>query len=168
MKKTSLTIHFEVFKKMADLPEPEQDLLVSAKNCLEKAYAPYSNFHVGAAIRLDNGAIVTGTNIENAAYPLCLCAEPSALAAAKSQYPNDKPLTMAISVKNFVPGGQPVKIPGAPCGACRQILSEAETRIGQPIRLILQGESGEIWAFDSVRDLLPFAFNGSFLGKPKK
>ncbi len=164
MKKTSLTICFEVFQTAAELPEIERELLAAARLCLDKAYAPYSNFHVGAAILLDNGTTVTGTNIENAAYPLCLCAEPSALAAAKSYFPENRPVLMAISVKNNAVGGKPVATPAMPCGACRQILSEAEGRFGGPIRLVLQGEIGEIWAFDSVRAILPFAFDGSFLG----
>lgn len=143
----------------------EMELLMSAKNCLEKAYAPYSKFHVGAAIRLDNDQIVNGTNIENASYPLCICAEPSALAAAKSAFPENRPVAMAISVKNCAPGAKPIEVPGMPCGACRQILSEAEDRFGRPIRLILQGETGEIWAFTSAKNLLPFAFSGDFLTK---
>lgn len=165
MKKTSLTVHFDVFEKIADLPEPEQELLISAKNCLEKAYAPYSKFHVGAAIRLDNDKIVCGTNIENASYPLCLCAEPSALAAAKSLFPENRAVSMAISVKNCAAGAHPIEVPAMPCGACRQILSEAEDRFGHPIRLILMGETGEIWAFQSAKNILPFAFSGDFLTK---
>lgn len=164
MKKTSLTIRYEVHENLQDLPETERELMLSAKNCLEKAYAPYSRFHVGAAILLDNGQTVCGTNIENASYPLCLCAEPSVLAAAKSFFPENRPVAMAISVKNCAPGAKPVAVPGMPCGGCRQILSEAEDRFGHPIRLILMGEIGEVWAFASVRELLPFAFSGRFLG----
>ena len=165
MNKTSWTIQYEVYKNDEELPEPDRELLAAAKTALEKAYAPYSKFHVGAAIRLDNHAIVCGTNIENASYPLCLCAEPSALAAAKSAFPENWPLAMAISVKNMAKSSPVIDIPGMPCGACRQILSEAEDRFGRPIRLILQGEAGETWVFASAKDILPFAFSGAFLGE---
>ena len=163
---SSLTIHFQSFDGPDELPEMDRNLLAAARICLEKAWAPYSRFHVGAAIFMENGHVVTGTNIENAAFPLCLCAEPSALAAAKSAWPDSKPLAMAISVKNFQEENGQRKIvasPAAPCGACRQILNEAESRYGQPIRLILQGETGEILVFESVKDLLPFSFGGKFL-----
>ena len=97
---------------------------------------------------------------------MCLCAEPSALAAAKSQWPDARPTAMAIGVKNFQEGENGRKIiaqPGTPCGACRQILCEAEVRNGQPIRLILQGETGEIWIFETAKDLLPLGFGAEFL-----
>ena len=166
MKKSSLTIQFQTFDGPAELPESDRELLAAAKICLERAHAPYSKFHVGAAILMENGHLVTGTNIENAAYPMCLCAEPSALAAAKSAWPDSRPLAMAISVKNFQEENGQRKIvasPAAPCGACRQILNEAESRYGQQIRLILQGETGEIRVFQSARELLPFGFSSEFL-----
>jgi cytidine deaminase len=164
MKKITHSIDFQAFTEVSELTEGDRELLAAARECLKTAYAPYSKFHVGAAIRLENEAIVTGTNIENASFPMCICAEPSALAAAKFAFPDEKPLAMAISVENRAPNGAKSTTPGMPCGACRQIIFEAECRYQSPIRLILQGETGDIWIFDSVKRLLPFAFGPGDLG----
>ena len=144
-----------------NLAPAERELLQAAAAVLDKAYAPYSHFHVGAAVLLDNGEVLTGANFENAAYPMCLCAERSVLAAAVSTHPEGKVVKMAIRVRN---PRQPVTSPAAPCGACRQVLVEAEHRQAGDIQLLLQGESGPVYVMETAKVLLPFYFDGSFLG----
>ncbi len=138
----------------------DQALLAAAREALALAYAPYSHFRVGAAAQLSNGAVVGGANFENAAYPMCLCAERSTLAAAISQHP-DMPI-VALAITASVEG-HPLLAPPTPCGACRQVLLEAEQKFGQPIRLILQGDSGPVLVFERAGDLLPFAFDAELL-----
>lgn len=143
-----------------NLPLAEQALLNAAQDALAKAYAPYSKFQVGAAVLLDNGKTLSGANFENAAYPMCLCAERSALATAISTYPDAKVVQMAIRVRN---PQKPVTQPAAPCGACRQVMVEAEHRQKGDIKILLQGESGPVYVLSSAKTLLPFYFDGSFL-----
>jgi cytidine deaminase len=156
----SLTVNWLVYPSLEDLPTADQQLMRMARAALDKAHAPYSQFRVGAALSLDNGEVVSGANFENAAYPMCLCAERTTLATAVSTFPQAKALTMAITVAN---AKRPANRPGAPCGACRQVLLETELRQQQDCRLLLQGESGEVWELASAKDLLPFYFDGSLL-----
>ena len=150
----------QVYQDIEGLKKEDQELLNIAHQNIEKAYAPYSQFRVGAAVRLKNGAIVGGSNQENAAYPMCLCAEPAALAAAASAHPNIPIDSIAIAVKH---PSKTIKEPAAPCGSCRQVLSEMEDRYKQPIAIILQGETGVIYKISSAKDLLPLSFNSGFL-----
>ena len=129
------------------------------------AYAPYSNFLVGAAVLLQNGKIIIGNNQENACYPSGLCAERVAIFHAGAKYPNIKIKAIAITAtsKNYV-----ASIPAAPCGNCRQSISEYEVKQETPIRLLLMGEVGEVFMCDSIADILPLGFDSSFLkGVPK-
>jgi len=142
------------------LPQKEKMLMEEAKAALEKAYAPYSKFQVGAALLLENDEIVSGANFENAAYPMCLCAERSAIATAVSTYPTTAIKRIAITVKN---PAKPVTTPAAPCGACRQVMVETEQRQQQDMQVIMQGESGTVIVLDSAKQLLPFYFDGSYL-----
>lgn len=158
-KKQKIEISWES-TTAASLPSNEQALLTAANAALDKAYAPYSNFQVGAAVLLDNGETLSGANFENAAYPMCLCAERSALATAISTYPDAKVLQMAIRVRN---PKKPVTTPAAPCGACRQVMVEAEYRQQGDMKIFLQGESGPVYVLPSAKILLPFYFDGSFL-----
>lgn len=160
MTNRKLTISYSAYASSADLPEQSATLLAAAVQALDHAYAPYSNFYVGAAILLKNGEIISGANQENAAYPLCLCAERVALAAAHAQYPNVAVSAIAVTVKN---PKQVIDAPAAPCGACRQVICETERRYGQPIQVLLQGETGEIFAFASGKAMLPLSFDGSYL-----
>jgi cytidine deaminase len=160
MQKKSLTIHFEEFDSMDELPEADRRLLQAAKASLEKAYAPYSGFQVAAAVRLENGAILTGANQENAAYPMCLCAERVALAAALAAHPQSPVQSIAVTVRY---PRKKVAMPATPCGACRQVIAETEDRFGQAMSVLLQGESGAILKFKAGRDLLPLGFSGSTL-----
>jgi len=160
MQKKSLTIYYEAFGSIDALPENDRLLLLEAKAALNSAYAPYSAFQVGAAVRLENGTVMRGANQENAAYPMCLCAERVALAAAHATYPRSRVLGIAITAR-YAP--KPVAAPATPCGACRQVIAETEDRFGQPMTVLLQGETGLILKFASGRDLLPLGFAGSAL-----
>jgi cytidine deaminase len=160
MKKISLTTSIEVYTSINELPVNLKNLMESARKGLEKSYAPYSKFQVSAAVLLKNGKILSGANQENAAYTMCLCAERVALAAASSEYPDTPVEAIAVTVKNEI---KPVNTPAAPCGACRQVLSETEDRFGNKIQVLLQGEGGEIYLLKSAKDLLPLFFDGSFL-----
>lgn len=160
MKKRTLSLNFTAYDQLEELPFTDAELLAEAKIALTKAYAPYSNFQVGAAARLANGAVVSGANCENASYPMCICAEPATLAAAASQHPGVAVVEMAITVAS---ASKKVDHPATPCGACRQMLVEHEQRFKAGIRLILRGETGPIFVFDRVADILPFHFDADYL-----
>lgn len=139
----------------------DKHLLSEAKKITVNAYAPYSKFKVGASVLLKNGRIVLGVNIENASYPVGICAERSALASAISQFPNEEIETIAISY--VAPSGSNDQ-PAFPCGMCRQFISECEDRNHKPIRLILGAQNGKVIILDTVKHLLPFSFGGGDLG----
>ncbi len=160
MKKKSSRLEWKVAEKLSDLPKKDAKLLALATSSLENAYAPYSKFHVGAAILLENGKMLGGSNQENAAYPMCLCAERVALSAAASQYPKMLIKTMAITVKA---PNQIVQQPAMPCGSCRQALCEMEFQQKKDIKLVIRGEEGVIYIFKSAKDILPFSFDATFL-----
>jgi cytidine deaminase len=126
----------------------------------EKAYAPYSNFFVGAAVLLDNGEVVTGNNQENASYPSGLCAERTAIYFAGSKYPEAKILSIAITASSQ---NQETSTPIPPCGACRQAISEYEVKQNSPIEIYFMGKTGEIIKSESLANLLPFVFKKSSL-----
>ena len=129
-------------------------MVEKAKNACDRAYAPYSGFAVGAALQLDNGEIVLGANQENVAYPSGLCAERVALFAAAVQYPGAAPLRLAVAAKKQAFTPRPV----APCGACRQVLSEVERRYGRPVEILLYGTE-EVAVIAAGEQLLPLSFN---------
>lgn len=156
----NVPLNYQIIDNPASLTASDQLLLESARKALDNSYSPYSNFQVGAAIQLASGSIVTGFNIENASYPVCLCAEQTTVSAVKTQYPNQRMECLAITVRN---PHHPVHYPATPCGQCRQMLLEQERINGSPIRLILQGETGPVWLFDSVSYLLPLGFSGALL-----
>ncbi len=146
---------------VAELSEQEQALTQKAKNALHVAYAPYSEFKVAAAVLLEDGTIVTGTNQENAAYPSGLCAERVALFYANSQHPDQKVLSIAITAQ---PTQQENLFAVPPCGACRQVLREVETRYKHGIKVILFDEEN-CTVFEQSSDLLPFQFDATALKK---
>lgn len=160
MQQKKLIVAWEEFKSLTDLLPKEETLLKLAQSSLKNAYAPYSNFQVGAAILLENGVMVGGSNQENAAYPMCLCAERVALSAVASQYPNSIIKAMAITVKA---PNQIIRQPAMPCGSCRQALCEKEYHQKEKIRLVIRGEEGPIYCFQSAKEILPFSFDASFL-----
>ena len=134
--------------------------MLEAIEIRKKAYAPYSNFRVGTAILLDNGKIILGSNQENAAYPSGLCAERVAIYHAGSVHPDAKILQMAISAASDT---NPTLEPIPPCGACRQSIAEYEFKQDYPIEIYFMGEKGKIFKSDSLKNLLPLAFDKKFL-----
>lgn len=155
MSQHQIRIDFVEFQSSSELSEDDRVLLEKARAATSDAYAPYSKFHVGAAARLANGEIITGSNQENASFPAGMCAERVMLSAISSLYPQIAIPVMAVSYDQ--PGAQSTE-PIAPCGLCRQTLQEYELRSKQPIRLILSGMNGKVMIFSSVSDLLPLAF----------
>lgn len=160
MKKITVESSFTVFSSLDELPKDVQDLMQKAVDARKKAYAPYSKFHVGAAILLDDDEIVTGSNQENASYPSGLCAERTAIYYAGANHPNAKIKTMAISAASQ---NRKTTKPIPPCGACRQAISEYETKQDLPIEIYFMGEEGDIVKSDSLENLLPFVFKKSSL-----
>jgi cytidine deaminase len=155
MQKKEYRFTYEEYTSDEELEIEDRQLLDKAREATAHSYAPYSHFRVGAAARLNNGQIVTGTNQENASFPVGICAERVLLSAAASLYP-DTPIR-AIAVSYFNEQG-PAEQPISPCGICRQSLQEYETRTGQPIRLILGGQTGPIYVIPQSASLLPIAF----------
>lgn len=149
-----------VFCALDELPDIEKKLIQMSKDASGMAYAPYSEFQVGAAVLLDNGEMLTGNNQENAAYSSGLCAERVALFYANARYPDAKVLTLAVAAQN-VNGF--LTEPISPCGACRQVLLEAEHRFSHNMRILLYGIN-EIAIIESVKDLLPLSFGMNSLG----
>lgn len=139
---------------LEELSADEQRLVAAAIEATRSSYAPYSHFHVGAAVMLESGDIVKGCNQENAAYPTTICAERAALFAAGAQQPDQPVRAIAIAARNAA-GLTPE--PVTPCGSCRQAMVETETRYGQPIRIILYGQN-RIFALDGVKNLMPLSF----------
>jgi cytidine deaminase len=156
------SFEYDVYDGIEQLSPSDATLLTQARTLTNNAYAPYSHFHVAAVATLNNDAIVTGTNQENASYPVTLCAERSLLATAASLHPNVAIHTMAIAYHNHNEGTNSSK-PISPCGMCRQYLAEYETRVNQPIRLILGGMSGKVFIIEKAAMLLPLTFTGEDL-----
>ncbi len=150
----------EVYKSSAELTAADAALLDAAREITKVAYAPYSNFFVGAAAKLANGIIFKGTNQENASYPVAICAERTLMSAAATQYPGIAIETMAVSYNNK--NGESSK-PISPCGVCRQMLAEYEERTNHPIKLILGGMDGEVYVIKSAKELLPLTFTSDDL-----
>ena len=151
---------YEEFADIRDLTQEDGALLTEARKITQKAYAPYSNFLVGAAGICNNGEMVFGTNQENASYPVGICAERVLLASASMLQTEEPIKTIAISYNNLSGSGGSDK-PVSPCGMCRQSLAEYEERTKQPIRLILSGMEGKVIVIQSAAQLLPFSFGGT-------
>lgn len=162
MKKRELKITYAEFESEKDLNQADRELMDKARAAADMAYAPYSNFYVGAALLLKNGKIITGNNQENVAYPSGLCAERVAIYAAGASYPDVAIDTIAVTCKSKA---FEVNEPLSPCGACRQAIAEYETRHKTNIRILLAGESGTIRMLESISDLLPFMFKAEELKK---
>lgn len=160
IRQIQIQLEIEEYAQEESLPIADRQLLFRAREATEEAYAPYSNFRVGAALLLANGDIVTGSNQENAAYSMCLCAERTAFAAASYLYPNMPIVACAVTARAY---NSVLQVPVPPCGACRQVISESESRYRQSVRIIMQGEKGVIWRVKSVKDILPLAFDVTFL-----
>ena len=153
MKQINLTTKITVYS-YDECTEVEKSLIDAAKEATSNAYAPYSNFHVGAALLLENGEIVTGNNQENAAYPSGLCAERTAVFYANAKYPDQK--IEAIAIAAFY-NGQFTDDLISPCGSCRQVLLEVESRYNSPVKILLY-KKGEVYMADSMSSLMPLSF----------
>ena len=160
MKKNTYSFNYTVFDSAKDLPSEDAQLLNEAREVTKNAYAPYSKFNVGAIAKLVNGKTVSGTNQENASYPVGLCAERVLLSSVVSQYPNVQIETIAISYNSDTSKSDH---PVAPCGLCRQTLIEFEERTKSPVRLILAGMEGKVIVIDKASQLLPLAFTSGEL-----
>ncbi len=160
MKTLELISRITVYDDRLELPAEWQKLLEMAQEAAKKAYSPYSNFKVGAALLLNNGEIVTGNNQENAAYPSGLCAERTAIFYASAQYPEIPFNKLAITAINPT---EKLTKPVSPCGSCRQALLEYEQKFNQHIEVLLAGEEGEVYVLKSISDLLPFSFSNEYL-----
>lgn len=143
-----------------ELQTADREVVDAARAATANSYAVYSNFNVGAAVRLSNGTIVSGSNQENAAYPSGLCAERTTLFWANSQYPNEAVETLAIAARTAQ--GE-LEMPIPPCGACRQVILETEKRFGNTIRIILYGAKQCYIIEDGIKALLPLSFDSAFL-----
>ncbi|MFQ3297391.1 MAG: cytidine deaminase [Patiriisocius sp.] len=160
MKEIKIASTAIVFDNLSELSAEDEMLMNNAVKARGKAYAPYSKFHVGAALLLENGEIVLGNNQENAAYPSGMCAERVAIWQAGSLFPGVKIEKLAISASSTI---SKVNKPIGPCGACRQTLSEYEINQKKPFPVLFMGEVGEIVKTESLLSLLPFSFDSSYL-----
>ncbi len=160
MKEIKLESTLYVFESLDEVENDVKTLMLEAVEARKKAYAPYSKFHVGAAILLDNGEVVTGSNQENASYPSGLCAERTAIYYSGSKYPNATVLKMAITAASK---NQKTTEPIPPCGACRQAIAEYEVKQDTPIEIYFMGETGKVVKSNSLANLLPLVFDKSAL-----
>lgn len=160
MKEVKVSSVLEVFDDLTELPNQIQELMKKAQEARKKAYAPYSNFQVGAALLLENDEIVIGSNQENASYPSGLCAERTAIYYAGARFPDTRILKLAISAGSKI---KPSEKPIPPCGACRQAIAEYEIKQDFPIEIYFMGETGKVAKSASLKNLLPFLFDNSLL-----
>lgn len=147
------------YNSPAELNDELQNLILKAKNAAKKAYAPYSEFKVGAAVLLENNEIIEGNNQENASYPSGLCAERVAVFYANSIYPNIE--IKAIAITAITKEGF-IKNPIPPCGSCLQVMLESEQRANRPIQVLLYG-TNKITVAENIKQFLPIYFNKDIL-----
>ena len=155
MTSKEIRIVYNEYESLDQLELRDRELAQAAIEATKGSYAPYSNFNVGAAVRLDNGQIVKGSNQENAAYPSGICAERTALFYASASRPDIAMSALAIAA---VQNGELCKTPVTPCGACRQVMSQYQLKSGRPMTILLVGAE-KIWKFSKVDDLLPLMFD---------
>lgn len=155
MTNKEIRIAYSEYESVEQMEQQERELVEAAIDAIQGSYAPYSNFNVGAAVRLDNGEIIKGANQENVAYPSGICAERTAMFYASATYPESAITAIAIGASQ---GGVLCSKPVSPCGACRQVMAEYQTKGGQPMTIYLIG-SEKIWKFEKVNDLLPLIFD---------
>ena len=155
MQEKQINIVFHEYSSTDEMQEEDRRLVEEAIEALKGSYAPYSHFNVGAAVRLKGGVIVRGANQENAAFPSGLCAERTAMFAAGAAYPDKDMESIAIAGGVM---GRLAKAPVTPCGACRQVMAQYQTKSGRPMSVIMVGD-GRIWKFNRVDDILPLIFD---------
>lgn len=162
MIKKDISVLIYEAQNSLELDKTEQNLIHTSRKMTDNAYAPYSGFFVGAAVLLENGEVITGSNQENGAYPSGLCAERVAVFAASARYPGVAMKMIAVSARS---SHVEIQEPVSPCGACRQALLEYEVRQKEPIKVLLSKENGKIIIVEKVKDLLPLFFSGDNLRK---
>ena len=155
MTNKEIKIAYTEYASLEELSAEDKVLAESAIEAVGSAYAPYSNFHVGAAVRFNDGEIVKGSNQENAAYPSGICAERTALFYASASRPGAPINCIAIAAAQ---NGELIHNPVTPCGACRQVMIQYQLKSGNPMDVILIG-ANRIWKFANVESLLPFIFD---------
>ena len=138
-----------------ELSQKEQHIIEMAIEGTNRSYTPYSHFHVGAGVLLNNGKEFIGCNQENAAFPAGLCAERTALFSAGAQYPNEPVKVLAIAARGT--DGELTEEPVSPCGTCRQVIIETETRFNQQVIILLYGKQ-KIYRMEGIRQLMPLSF----------
>ena len=154
METRRIEINYTEYTNKSEMPAEEAALLARAEEMTASSYAPYSNFHVGAAVLMSDGEVFGGSNQENAAFPSGLCAERTAIYYASAQCPDEAVVAVAIAAEYK---GEPTEEVPSPCGACRQAMAQYETKSGRPIKVIL-GSRDRVLVFSSVADLLPLSF----------
>ena len=158
MKQACFQLPYHILTPGLDvLPEADARLIEAAKVATQTSYAPYSNFCVGAAVLLENGETVCGSNQENAAYPAGTCAERTAIHYANAQFPGVRPLAIAVAARKASENGF-LEQPISPCGVCRQVMIETQARFGKNLRVLLYGETA-IFELETASVLLPFQFD---------
>jgi len=160
MKEIKIESTLYVYNAIEELPNEVQSLMNKAAEARDNAYAPYSKFNVGAALLLDNGEVVIGSNQENASYPSGLCAERTAIYYKGAKYPDAKILKMTITAGSQI---NKTTTPIPPCGACRQAIVEYEINQESPIEIYFMGETGKVVKSNSLKNLLPLVFDKSVL-----
>ena len=162
MKKVKLALEYTIYESDAELEASDFSLLDQAVTATLNAYVPYSGYRVGAAVLLENGKVVTGNNQENMAYPSGTCAERVALFYAASQYPDVAVEAIAItaSAADF-----DISEPVTPCGSCRQVMAETENRQNKEIKVIMKGETGNVFITKGIQNILPLVFKADELKK---
>lgn len=155
MTDREIRISYQEYNSIDELNPEDRELAAEAIKAMQGAYAPYSHFHVGAAVRMSNGQIVRGANQENAAFPSGLCAERTAMFAAGARYPDKDMVSIALAGGVM---GRLAKEPATPCGACRQVMAQYQAKSGKPMSVIMVS-ADKIWKFAKVDDILPLIFN---------
>lgn len=155
MTSKEIKIAYLEYGSVDELEPKDRELAEAAIEATEGSYAPYSKFNVGAAVRLDSGIIIKGSNQENAAYPSGLCAERTAMFYAAATYPENAIISIAIVASQ---DGNICQSPATPCGACRQVMAQYQTKGGQAMSILLIGAE-KIWKFEKVEDILPLIFD---------
>ena len=155
MTERQLHIKYLEYSSASEMPSADRVLLERAVSAADGAYAKYSSFRVGAAVRMSNGEVVIGSNQENAAYPSGLCAERTAMFYASARYPSESVEAIAVVA---VDDNGVLSALTYPCGACRQVMAEYEMRAGHDMRIIV-GSAGTVQVFTGVKSIMPFIFD---------
>ena len=155
MTDKKIEIRYTEYADLSEMTPQDQVLVEAARQAQQSSYAPYSHFNVGAAVLLENGEIVLGSNQENAATPSGLCAERTAMFAAGARYPDKDMQSIALA------GGVMGRLgsqPATPCGACRQVMAQYQAKSGKPMSVIMISAE-KVWKFEKVDDILPLIFD---------